>query len=232
MSSWVRPAAANNAEWCDLVCRSHAIRGTFGQDAWTSPTRTPPFYPDAVTLRPDVSVPDLLARIDTSPGCSIKDSFASLDLTSFGFSPLFDAAWTVRRATPGRPPPATLRWDAVRDPETFVRWERAWRGEDGPDDVLRPALLDHDEVTVLAGRDGDDVVAGVVLNRSAEVVGVSNFFAAPGSAATGWAGGLAHIGTLLPGAVLVGYESSDALGATRPDAFEIAGPLRVWRRDA
>jgi hypothetical protein len=33
-----RLAAANNAEWCDLVCRSRAIRGTFDEQAWTSPT--------------------------------------------------------------------------------------------------------------------------------------------------------------------------------------------------
>jgi hypothetical protein len=232
LGSLARLAAANNAEWCDLVCRSHTIDGTFGEDAWTSPTRTPPFYPDAVTLRPDVSVPDLLARIDSSADCSIKDSFASLDLAPFGFSRLFDATWTVRRATPGQASPATPRWDVVRDSDSFVRWEQAWRGDDGPHDVLRRALLDQDDVTVLAGRDGDDVVAGVVLNRSPDVVGVSNFFSNLGSVAANWASGLAHIGALLPGAVLVGYESPDALGRTRPDEFKTAGPLRVWRRDA
>jgi hypothetical protein len=30
-------------------------------------------------------VPELLARIDTSVGCSIKASFASLDLATYGF---------------------------------------------------------------------------------------------------------------------------------------------------
>src|SRR5947207_3033271 len=86
-------AAANNAGWCSTVCRSHGLHTTFDDDAWTSRTRTPPLYPDAVTLEPEVSVPELLARIDVSPGCSVKDSFDSLDLTAHGFRTLFEAEW-------------------------------------------------------------------------------------------------------------------------------------------
>lgn len=88
-------AAANNAEWCDLVCRTYGAQTRFDEDAWTSRTRTPPGYPDAVTLVPHPSAPDLLARIDTSAGCSIKDSFASMDMTTYGFRVLFDAQWIV-----------------------------------------------------------------------------------------------------------------------------------------
>ena len=46
----IAAAARNNAELCDLVSRAHGIDGAFASDAWTSPRRTPPFYPDAVTL--------------------------------------------------------------------------------------------------------------------------------------------------------------------------------------
>jgi len=224
-------AAANNAEWCDLVCRSHAVQGTLDEQAWTSPTRTPPFYPDAVTLVPDVSIPELLARIDTSVGCSIKDSFASLDLRSFGFSVLFDAEWTVRRAAPVPRTAAGPLWEVVGDPETFALWEQAWRGNDGPSNVLRVDLLDHDSVVVLAARTDDHVMAGAILLRSPEVVGVSNFFSTHGAVSASWGNCLAHVGELLPGAVLVGYEPLDTLDATRLDEFETAGPLRVWRRD-
>src|SRR5690349_13349736 len=95
MESWRGFAALNNAQWCDLICRSHGARTRFDDVAWTSSTRTPPYYPDAVTLIPDLSVPDLLARIDSSAGCSIKDSFASLNLTEHGFRLLFEAQWIV-----------------------------------------------------------------------------------------------------------------------------------------
>jgi hypothetical protein len=52
-------AAANNAEWCDLVCGTHGAQTRFDEDAWTSRTRTPPGYPDAVTLVPDPHINDL-----------------------------------------------------------------------------------------------------------------------------------------------------------------------------
>ncbi len=35
-------AAANNASWCDAMCRTHGIGTQFAGDAWTSSTRSPP----------------------------------------------------------------------------------------------------------------------------------------------------------------------------------------------
>src|SRR4051794_1850107 len=46
---------AENAAWCDLVCA-----GEFRPRAWTSPRRTPEYYPDAVTLTPDATAADVL----------------------------------------------------------------------------------------------------------------------------------------------------------------------------
>ena len=87
----IEAAVIDNARWCDLVCATHGIAGRFDEDAWVSARRTPPMYPDAVTLRDDGAVASLLARVDRTAGCSIKDSFATLDLTGAGFRVLFDA---------------------------------------------------------------------------------------------------------------------------------------------
>ena len=234
-------AAANNAEWCDLVCRSHGANTRLDGDAWTSETRTPALYPDAVTLVPDPSVPDLLSRIDTSAGCSIKDSFASLDLSADGFRVLFDARWVVRtsntsppdgagpaRGLLGRPGP---RWERVRTPSGLATWEQAWRGGGGPPDVFRAELLDHDSVAVLAARSGERVVAGAILNRSSTVVGISNFFAEPHFTPAAWSDCLALAGSLYPASTFVGYESGDGLLAARNHGFETVGPLRAWVHD-
>lgn len=94
MTVTVGEAARNNAELCALV----AGRGRFSDDAWTCPSRTPPLHPDAVTLVPGVDPTALLDRIETGPGASVKDSFADLDLTPFGFEILFEATWLVRPA--------------------------------------------------------------------------------------------------------------------------------------
>ena len=102
MDDRLASAVIDNARWCHLVCSTHGIVGRFDEDAWVSPRRTPPMYPDAVTLSDDVLIEALLSRIDRTAGCSIKDSFSTLDLTAEGFVVLFDAQWLWRAAAPGR----------------------------------------------------------------------------------------------------------------------------------
>lgn len=232
MSSWQAIAAANNAAWCTAVCRTHGIETEDDDLAWTSRTRTPPLYPDAVTLVADPSTSELLARIDASPGCSVKDSFASLDLAGHGFRVLFDAQWIVRHPSNPRAVPASPRWTVVQDAEAFTAWEHAWRGVDGPSDVLRAGLLRTRAVTVLAAEQEDHrVVGGAVLSRSATAVGISNFFTEEPITLESWQGCLALTNALFPEMTLVGYESGDALDAARTCGFEAVGTLQVWLRD-
>jgi len=231
MSSWPAIAAANNAEWCDAVCRTHGINAERDGHAWSSPTRTPPLYPDAVTLVADASASELLARIDASPGCSVKDSFASLDLTGYGFRVLFEAQWIVRSPSEMRAASARTRWTIVRDVETFRAWEDAWRGPDGPAGVLRADLLRMKTVTLLAEQMNDRIVGGAVLNHGTKAVGISNFFSEDSTISGSWQGCLALANAVSPGATLVGYESGDALDVARRHAFKVVGPLRVWLRD-
>ena len=224
-------AAANNAEWCDIVCRTHGLDPILDSVAWTSRTRTPMFYPDVVTLVPELSVAELLDRVDGSAGCSIKDSFASLDLTAAGFRVLFDAEWIMRPLRAGLSAPSDPTWRVVRDLGVFETWERAWRLHVGAPGVLTADLLHERSVFVLAGYVGDTLVAGAVLTRTEHAVGISNFFADPSVMAASWDGCLAQASTLFPDEMLVGYESGDALDAARAQGFDVAGPLRVWVRD-
>lgn len=223
-------AAAGNAAWCDVVCRAHGLDPVLDGDAWTSPIRTPPSYPDAVTLKPDVCVAELLERVDGGAGCSIKDSFASLDLTPFGFRVLLDAQWIVQTLRERRSALAGPTWRVVRDTDAFEAWRRSWERDIGAPGVLTADLLDEGSVFVLAGHVADTVVAGAVSTCSAHVVGISNFFADPGAVAVSWDGCLALASTLFPDEVLVGYETGDALDAACAHGFRVAGLLRVWVR--
>jgi hypothetical protein len=225
VDSWPTVAAVNNAEWCDCVCRAQGVETRFDEDAWTGRTRTPPFYPDAVTLVPTSSTARVLSRIDTSAGCSIKDSFSSLDLRDHGFRVLFDAQWIVRPTAVPPPPEAGPRWEPVRGADELASWEQAWRGDDGPTGVFGAELLDFSSVTIVGARRGGRVVAGAVLNGSSTVMGISNFFS---EAAEGWSGCLRLATSLFPAATLVGYESGQGLMAARRQGFVTAGPLRVW----
>nr|WP_221472430.1 hypothetical protein [Amycolatopsis umgeniensis] len=77
-------------------------------------------YPDAVTLSQDATVPEVLDGIDTSPGCSVKDSFACLDLAQAGFKVLFEATWIARTAEVPLEPGWFRDEDRFEDPSVAV----------------------------------------------------------------------------------------------------------------
>ncbi|MEU6744399.1 hypothetical protein [Streptosporangium sandarakinum] len=231
-TTFIRVAAArNNADWCASVCRSHGIPNTFSETAWHSARRTPPYYPDAVTLHPDAVPTDFLSEIDTaSPGCSIKDSFAALDLTSGGFVKFFTAQWIHRPAeTPTRATTPTLRTERVSTAAQLRDWQATWHGGDGTPDVFRPALLDDPSVLVLALHNGEDLCGGVVLNHSSGMVGLSNLFAVDSSdVAIAWSSAITAAADHFPGLPLVGYAHGDDLAHALASGFTALGPLRIW----
>ncbi|GAA2214095.1 hypothetical protein GCM10009850_095590 [Nonomuraea monospora] len=206
MTDWQAEAALDNARWCDLMCRAHGVPGTFTPLAWTNPSRTPPYYPDAVTLSREATAADLLPHLDAGPGASIKDSFATLDLP--GFDVLFEAQWIHREAPAGTGAP----WQVVQDEEGLAAWERAC----GLSGLFLPALLDEATVVHAPG-----LGSGAVLTATGPAVGVSNVFG-------DWDGVLAAAAELFPGRPLVGYESDPAPALRH--GFTAIGPLRVWLR--
>ncbi|MER5882372.1 hypothetical protein ABT160_00925 [Streptomyces sp. NPDC001941] len=216
-------AVRDNAEWCGAMCRAHGLTGTFTERVWAGSRRTPPLYPDAVTLTPDASVRDVLDRIDTvAPWASVKDSFARLDLSGHGFRVLFEASW-IHRAADAPAPSATSPWTPVTTADGLAAWERAWGGGEHTG-LFRPELLADPTVTVLGGTSG-----GAVLTHGGPVVGVSNLFGpAPDRA---WADCLAFAAARWPGTPVVGYEGGDDLAHALRAGFTELGPLRVWLAD-
>ncbi|WP_371750034.1 hypothetical protein OG302_06770 [Streptomyces sp. NBC_01283] len=233
-SGWVRAAARNNAEWCDAVCRAHGLPGEFGAGVWSSARRTPPLYPDAATLTAGADARDVVSRIDTaSPGCSVKDSFADLDLEPWGFEVLFEAQWIHRPA--GEAPgggSSEVRWEPLGSADSLPAWETAWGGGDEPTGLFRPELLaDGETTTFLAGHAAGRIVAGAIASPGDAVLGISNLFAtddAPGGEAAAWAGCLAEAARRWPDLPVVGYESGESLDVAMSQGFTPVGPLRVW----
>lgn len=231
MVRWQEIGAANNAHWCDLVVRSHGSHGVFAHDAWTSATRTPSRYPDAVTLIPSPRVPDLLSRIDTSSGCSIKDSFASLDLTADGFRVLFDAQWIWSPAHLDTTCSISPDWAAITDPDGLDLWEEAWCHGDEPRGVFLPELL-SEGILVLGRIEKERVVAGGILSRAADAVGISNAFTKVGRPTGTWWALAQTARAWCPGLPLIGYERGEELAQARSSGFHTAGALRVWIANA
>jgi hypothetical protein len=228
--SWVRIAARNNAEWCDIVCRTHGVPGRFDPDAWVDPRRTPPYYPDAVTLDPAAVGKRILARIDTiTAGAFVKDSFATLDLSPFGFEIFHEAEW-IRREPRQAPTPSgtAMRWMPLEDDGQLTAWEAAWDAGGADLGLFRPALLREPSVEFLGGSLDGSLVAGAIVNRTGDVVGLSNLFTTVDDLDDAWSGCLAYLDGAHPGSAVVGYEAGEDLAAAHRTGFGSVGALRVW----
>jgi hypothetical protein len=223
----LRAAVINNARWCDAVCRSHGYPGEFGGRLWISAGHALPFYPNAITLSPDVTAAEATASQDPSRPFAIKDSFARLDLAPYGLTPLFDATWIAVPAPAGGDEPS---WDVVTNPGDLVRWEAAWAGGGEVSGLFQPALLADADCAVLACRRGGTQVGGAIAYTAGGVTGISNVFKSGIASGPLWEGVVRAMAELRPGPPIVGYERGEDLAAARRAGFTVLGPLRIWAR--
>ena len=218
------------------MCAAHGRPGELRESHWLSRAAAPRFYPNLVTF--DAAPAPALAAVREleaalpSAAWGVKDSFASLALGQAGFRLLFEAEWILRAAQLSRLPPPRDRWIRVDSEAALAAWEEAWGESEGGARVFLPPLLRRSEIAILATRGVDGAVAaGLVANRGAGAVGVSNFFARKERAAFREAG-VEAAQDAFPGLPLVGYESGADLAEARALGFHSLGPLRVWRREA
>lgn len=223
----LQASVENNAWWCHAVCASEGILGHFGRSLWSSPTRTPPLYPDAITLTPRVHAADVAHAIDrTGLGYSVKDSFADLDLTAYGLDPLFDASW-ISLECEERPSVATrfAHWRTLTSEADLDQWITQW----GESATYRfsPGLLADARVSFLAGDRDGEFIAGAIAFDSAGVVGISNLFG-PTGCLTDICSDVAHLMRDTTDVPVVGYESGTPLEAAQAVGFRVIGQLTVW----
>lgn len=245
MKSEIRALAAyNNAMWCDAVCRAQDRPGEFHNALWLSRLGTPRFYPDAVTTAGAEAAPAQIEAIagligsDRQRDWFVKDSFHCLPLASLGFRPFFDAEWiAMKEARPdGGPHQQGYRSTVVVDEAGLSVWERSWVGEEAmgtPKPLARVFMsrLLADDNIVFASFEGEEGnVGGGILNRGADVVGVSNLFGPELDRV--WRGMIAVAVEHFPGLPLVGYEHGHDLAVAKMAGFEAIGPLRIWKLPA
>jgi hypothetical protein len=179
-----------------------------------------------ITLSPSARSTDVFDFLIAGPSCSVKDSFAVVDLSAGGLEVLFEATWFHR------PPVPTgaihTEWTVINSDAEVDAWLRAaGNGVAVSADALRDKA-----VTVLASGEGGRIVAGAIAHGSGSVVGVSNVFGDAAADPRTWRSIAAVLGDVFPGFALVGYEAGDSLVAARKAGFKELGPLRVWREPA
>ena len=122
-------AVRNNANWCDLVCRSHRVGTSFRPELWATAERAPQFSPDAVTLQEHAAEQSILHAIAPGSGASVTDSYATLDLGPHGFEALFEARWITHD-----PSPMQTDWTVAQTADELAEWTAAA----GLTDILGP----------------------------------------------------------------------------------------------
>jgi hypothetical protein len=165
---------------------------------------------------------------------SIKDSFADLDLTPFGFVELFQAQWLFREAPADVSYQGTddLHWKRITSERELLRWEEAWSQSASPlNRIFLPALLHIADVCIIAAYKDGQIVAGGIANRTTEVVGLSNVFAPKQEVEWYWEGLLSYIAMQYPSLPVVGYEQDESPMIASHLGFTSLGPLRVWIKE-
>ena len=242
----VKRAVHNNAQWCDAICRGHKVPGEFHGTYWINHGNVPPYTSKLITLAGPKHAAIQLAAIrslvtaESKAFFSVKDAFQCLDLAPLGFGVLFDATWIYW--TPGRALPVDpaqgLKWSVVRNSAELADWEHVWRASpvnvavDGRPRVFAPGLLEEPGLHFLAGKRGDAIVASGAVNRTGDVVGLSNVFSAFARVGPLFPGCVRLVQELYPGIPIVGYERGDNLVAAERAGFARVHGLTVWHNSA
>jgi len=212
------------------MCRLHGIPTATESGYWVARRRSPDLYPDVVTLLPGAAAEDVLRMADDGPGCSVKDSFGTLDLARWGFDELFQAHWIFRDSVtssagfPSTETPTT--WSVVEAEEDLA----AWAVVHGAGDTFRGELVRDPSVRVLAAHGPNGLTAGAIANRTPSCVGATNVFTTSMSTVEAWSGIIEILASCFPSLPLVGYEHGEDLEAALASGFTEIGSLRIWLR--
>lgn len=234
-------AVNNNALWCNTVCQSHGNNGEFLEGLWINRHKSPPFYPNAVTLAGAEMADEQRQHIvqllnsNLTEEWAVKDSFSALDLSNLNFSLLFEAKWIYRNACTSVQSPTRddIHCDIIQSERDLLEWETAWYGTTEGDHtrIFLPALLKHQHIAIIAARQKGAIIGGAIASQNAGAVGISNLFYPEKGSLEICGGCIEKAAHAFPGLTLVGYETSEELEIMHQLGFESIGDLRVWLKN-
>lgn len=223
-------AARNNADLYQAVFRAQG-RG-FQRDAslFCALSPPPPYHSAALVLQPGDPAAQV-ARIAAalSPfagGAGVKDGFATLDLAPLGLGVGFRARWIWAEKVA---PTATPGWQIIATNADLARWKAGWADGGSPvtHQMFPPACLTDGTLVFCGRQSGAGYDAGCIVNRSGDIVGLSNLFGPAGDDGV-YRAAFAMAVQTGGGRPVTGYERGAALDAALAAGFADAGPLTVW----
>ena len=227
MQDKVRHAALNNALWCNAMCRAHGQPTEFTDQLWICRGTPPRYHSNLTTLQPSSK-----EAVEQESPRGFKDGFHDIDATDLGYQQLFQATWIWREPTVEAQ--TMLNWRRVQTDEELQDWEAGWAtGDEDAANHSRqfpPSLLDNLNNAFLGVYQGDQPVAGCILNLTEPVVGLSNTFALGIDLSDLWHDFPLIVAQIFPNTPIVGYERGEDLEQAIAAGFEAIGNLRVWVR--
>jgi len=237
MDKKLQRAIDNNHGLYEAIFASHGIRWNKNASSWYCIEKVPPLYSNLVTRsaawRPDGIFRSINNSFENEQweNWSIKDSFAALDLGSHDFIKLFDAQWLYLEARQFKPEKkiAGIRHELIKDEDALCRWRKAWDADEALGNrIFRPGLLRDPGVHFVAGYVAEKIVSGCLVNKTDNVLGISNCFCANEDIGY-WSEIIRFIHASIEYTDIVGYERSGHLVTRlRATGFEAVGNLVVW----
>ncbi|OGE32825.1 hypothetical protein A3C59_04345 [Candidatus Daviesbacteria bacterium RIFCSPHIGHO2_02_FULL_36_13] len=229
MDELVIKAAQNNADWCDVVCRTHGVPGEFLENVWINQHEVPAYYPNAVTIKPlsNNDVTDALKKISLE-AYAIKDSFNELNEDEIGCKILFEAEWISYSQDESKRKSTIDNWTIIKNDEELKNWERVWNNANPTDKkIFLPNILSSEGVFFLAKYKDNQIVAGGIVNISHDVVGLSNVFTKGLVNSNIYSELVSFIKEKISTIPIVGYEKDKELELAHEAGFKTIGKLKV-----
>lgn len=229
-------AIRNNNDLYREIFAAQNIESGNTDTIWYCLEKTPPLYSNLVTISENWQPDKIFGEIDRKfeiekwDEWSIKDSFGLLNLNRYGFAKLFNAGWIYLEAEKFTPKSESriLRYEIVRSEDALARWKIAWDSDERlGKQIFSAKLLDNPRVFFVAGYDDKKIVSGCFVNRTGDVLGVSNFFS-PEKDSVYWSEIISFIFDTKGLLDIVGYERTDLVKDLQALGFKSAGDLIVW----
>lgn len=228
-------ASDNNLALYKSVFASHGIELQATKGIYYTAERTPPLYSNLATRSPEWMPEEIFGEIDKHyneqswSDWSIKDSFQCLDLTKHGFEKLFDSQWLYLESNTFTPQNNEgIRFEIVTDSDGLQRWIETWgEGVELGNSIYKPELLEDDSVYFVIGYKDTKPDCVALLNKSDDVIGVSNFFV-PDDTVSKWSSLVSFIYSEIEVRDVVGYEDAETLEKISVLGFESVGNLTIW----
>ncbi|MEH6629731.1 MAG: hypothetical protein V7776_02835 [Halopseudomonas aestusnigri] len=224
-------AIENNVSWCDLVFRTNDQETDFYPQYWINRGAPLPYYPDLITRAPSLSFQTYDAIKKLPVGSYIKDSFATLDLTTLGYDKLFKNTWLTwcpksnEQIGSDHSPDNSI--EVIKSPKHLTKWMTAWEPEGKTaSQIFHPKLLLNSDIKFVAVTVEDKIIAGAVFNMGpVGVLGISNVFGNKNNQ-------LKIISFTIRSYTehtIVTYENDNEIATYQELGFVTTGALAVWQ---